>query len=382
MSINLILALSLFNMTGVRAGRVLLALYALKLGAQPLAVGILAATFSVFPGVLSWPIGILGDRIGSRWPLMFGTAGLGFGVLAPYFFPGLPALFVAAAMIGVSFAFYNVSLQNLIGLLSKPHERSKNFSNFGLAQAIASFSGPLLVGFGIDHAGYGITCLYLALFSLAPVAMLLIWGRALPGGTRGSALGGSVLHTLKDPGLWRVLATGSLVVTGVELFQFYVPVYGHAIELSASAIGFILAMFSAAAFVVRLAMPALLARVSQEKVLAYSFYLAAASLVLMPLFKGVVVLALISFLFGLGMGCGQPITMTLAFSNSVQGRSGEIMGLRVTINNLTRVIVPVLFGSLGSAFGLFAVFWINALVLGSGGLLMRRRAGERGDRNS
>jgi predicted MFS family arabinose efflux permease len=313
---------------------------------------------------------------------MFGTAGLGFGVLAPYFFPGLPALFVAAAMIGVSFAFYNVSLQNLIGLLSEPHERSKNFSNFGLAQAVASFSGPLLVGFGIDHAGYGITCLYLALFSLAPVAMLLIWGGALPGGTRGSALGGSVLHTLKDPGLWRVLATGSLVVTGVELFQFYVPVYGHAIELSASAIGFILAMFSAAAFVVRLAMPALLARVSQEKVLAYSFYLAAASLVLMPLFKGVVVLALISFLFGLGMGCGQPITMTLAFSNSIQGRSGEIMGLRVTINNLTRVIVPVLFGSLGSAFGLFAVFWVNAMVLGSGGLLMRRRAGERGDRNS
>ena len=382
MSINLILALSLFNMTGVRAGRVLLALYALKLGAQPLAVGVLAATFSVFPGVLSWPIGILGDRIGSRWPLMLGTVGLGFGVLAPYFFPGLPALFIAAAMIGVSFAFYNVSLQSLMGLLSKPHDRSKNFSNFGLAQAIASFSGPLLVGFGIDHAGYGTTCLYLALFSLAPVAMLLIWGGALPGGTRGSALGGSVLHTLKDPGLWRVLATGSLVVTGVELFQFYVPVYGHAIELSASAIGFILAMFSAAAFVVRLAMPALLARVSQEKVLAYSLYLAAASLILMPLFKSVVVLALISFLFGLGMGCGQPITMTLAFSNSVQGRSGEIMGLRITINNLTRVVVPVLFGSLGSAFGLFAVFWVNALVLGSGGLLMRRRAGERGDRKS
>jgi hypothetical protein len=46
------------------------------------------------------------------------------------------------------------------------------------------------------------------------------------------------------------------------------------------------------------------------------------------------------------------------------------------------VIVPVLFGSLGSAFGLFAVFWVNAMVLGSGGLLMRRRAGERGDRNS
>lgn len=371
MSINLVFALALFNMTGVRAGRVLLALYALELGARPLTVGILAATFSVFPGVLSWPVGILADRFGSRWPLMFGTGGIAFGVLAPYFFPGLPALFVAASLIGLSFAFYNVSLQNLIGLLSKPHERSKNFSTFGLVQAVASFVGPLLVGIGIDLAGYAVTCLYLALLSLAPVAILLIWGGALPGGTRDAASGGSVLHTLKDPGLWRVLATGSLVVTGIELFQFYLPVYGHEIGLSASAIGFLLAMFSAAAFVVRLVMPLLLARFSQEKVLAYSFYLAAASLALMPFFNSVAVLALISFVFGLGMGCGQPITMTLAFSNSVQGRSGEIMGLRVTVNNLTRVIVPVLFGTLGSAFGLFAVFWVNALMLGSGGLLTR-----------
>ena len=41
----------------------------------------------------------------------------------------------------------------------------------------------------------------------------------------------------------------------------------------------------------------------------------------------------------------------------------------MTINNLTRVVVPVLFGSLGSVFGLVAVFWVNGLMLGSGALM-------------
>ena len=69
------------------------------------------------------------------------------------------------------------------------------------------------------------------------------------------------------------------------------------------------------------------------------------------------------------MGCGQPITMMLTFSNSAEGHSGEVLGLRITINHLTRMIGPVVFGAIGSAFGIFPMFWINALMLVSGGTL-------------
>ena len=369
MSIRLVLALALFNMTSLRAGRVLFALYALSLEATQITVGVLAALFAFFPGVMSWPVGMVADRFGSRWLLVFGTVGTGIAMLVPAFVSGIPALFVASCILGFSFALYNVSLQNLIGLISRPEHRTRNFSNFGLAQAIAAFIGPLLVGFGIDHVGYGRTCLYIAMLSLVPVSMLALWGGSLPPGTRRVADSGGVLHTLKDPGLWRILATGSLVVEGIELYQFYLPVYGYAIGMSASAIGFIVAMFAAASFVVRLVMPLILARLSQEKILAYSFYAAAGGYLLVPFFESVVALSVISFLIGLGLGCGQPITMTMAFSNSVAGRSGEVMGLRVTINNLTRVVVPVVFGSIGTFFGMFAVFGASALMLGAGGAL-------------
>jgi hypothetical protein len=42
-------------------------------------------------------------------------------------------------------------------------------------------------------------------------------------------------------------------------------------------------------------------------------------------------LAVIGFTFGLGMGVGQPIVTMLMFSKSAEGRSGEALGLRMTV---------------------------------------------------
>ena len=89
------------------------------------------------------------------------------------------------------------------------------------------------------------------------------------------------------------------------------------------------------------------------------------------------VLAAIAFFFGLGMGIGIPLTVILMFSRTVEGRSGQTLGLRLTANNLVRVSGPIVFGAVGSALGLPAVFWIVAAILASGGLLSRSRAGSR-----
>lgn len=360
-------ALALFNFTSVMAGRVLLILYALKLGAQPFAIGILAATYSVLPMLLSWQVGRLSDRFGSRWLLMFGAAVGACGMLVPYYMLGLPAIYIAAVMNGLSNASFNVSLQNLVGLLSEPHNRALNFTNFSLVISVTSFLGPLLAGFSIDLSGHAVACLYLVVLSLVPVLMLTIWGGTLPGGSRDIPPAGSIRDMLTGSGLWKVLVTSSLVMTGYALFQFYMPIYGHGIGLSASAIGVVLAMFSAAAFVVRVIIPRLITWLGEGKVLAYAFFLSAASFLLVPFFKSAVVLALVSFTFGLGMGCGMPITMMMTFSNSAEGHSGEALGLRITVNHLTAVIVPVVFGAIGSAFGIFPVFWGIALMLVSGG---------------
>jgi len=144
------------------------------------------------------------------------------------------------------------------------------------------------------------------------------------------------------------------------------------VGLSASTIGVVLSMFAVASFVVRLIMPALLRRWTPETVLLWSLYAGCVMYFLFPLFESAVLLAVMSFALGLGMGCGQPLTMSLIYSRAPEGRSGEALGLRVSINNLMHIVVPLLFGTVGSLLGVAPVFIANALILGSGGVLIGR----------
>jgi MFS family permease len=366
MSIHFTFILAFFMSIGRFTGRVIITLYALKLGAQPFTVGLLAALTEVLPTLLSWHVGRFVDRFGSRWLLMVGAAAGALGMLVSYTVPGLPALFVTSVMYGLLSALYGAPVQNLVGLQGGPQNHAKNYSNFSLVVSSTGFIGPLLAGFSIDHAGPDTACLMMALLLLVPITMLLVWGGVLPRGTGAAKPTGSVRILLSESGLWRVLATSSLVIMGIEVFQVFMPIYGYGIGLSASAIGIILGIYSSASFVVRFFLPLLIKRLTTERVLAYAFLIGAAGLLAVPFFKSIVILSLVSFFSGIGMGCGQPITMMMTFSNSTQGRSGEAMGLRVTVNDLTRMIGQVLFGSIASVFGVFSVFWVNALMLATG----------------
>jgi len=92
-------------------------------------------------------------------------------------------------------------------------------------------------------------------------------------------------------------------------------------------------------------------------------------------------LALLAFLLGIGLGCAQPLTILLTYNHAPEGRSGEALGMRLTVNKFTQILVPVLFGGLGSAFGLIPVFWANGAFLLAGGFvsLAERRVAARRD---
>jgi predicted MFS family arabinose efflux permease len=151
------------------------------------------------------------------------------------------------------------------------------------------------------------------------------------------------------------------------------PIYGHSVGLSASAIGVVLAMSGIAAFVVRVGLPVLVKRWGPDAVFSWSLYVSAGAFLLFPLFSGAAALAAIALVLGLGMGCAQPVTLMLIFSRAPEGRSGEALGMRVTINQITHIAVPVLFGTIGSFFGMAPVFITNALILAGGGLLNREK---------
>ena len=378
MQINLAFALAFFNMVGTRGSRVLVVLYALRLGADPFTIGALAATFAIFPALLSWPAGRIADRFGPRWPLTLGAAGSACGMLVPSFMPTMPAVFIAAALTGLSSTFYSVALQNLVGVLSTPATRARIFSNYAMSISVANAAGPLLAGFSLDHAGHVLAFLYVGLCLCVPVVLLSLWGGILPRPVPTTAPAMSVRSTLTNPGVWPVLAASSLAQSGLDVFQFYIPVHGAAQGLSASAIGVVIAMCAVGGFAARLILPRLIAWLNEEKVLAYALVLGALSFIAVPFLTTAFLLSWMAFCLGFGLNVSQPISMIIMYARSPEGRSGEALGVRFAVDNVTKLCAPVLFGLIATALGVAALFWINAAMLGAGGLLVRPARGGRG----
>jgi predicted MFS family arabinose efflux permease len=104
-------------------------------------------------------------------------------------------------------------------------------------------------------------------------------------------------------------------------------------------------------------------------VLTASLLVAGATYMLVPLVSDAPLLAVVAFLLGIGLGCAQPLTILLTYNHAPPGRAGEALGLRLAVNKLTQILVPITFGALGSAFGLLPVFWANGVFLLAGGVV-------------
>lgn len=381
MNIGIVFAIVLCNMSAFRGSRVVLSLFAIELGAPQVSIGALIAMYSVFPMLTGLYAGHVSDRLGVGRPMAYGSIGMSLGMLVPYLWPSMAALYVSAALIGASHVFYNVSVQNLVGYLSTPEDRTRNFSNYGLVMASGNLIGPLAAGIFIDHLGHANSYALLALMPLLTVGIISRAKGIRAAGKSGAEGGGlaAARELMRDRALRRTLLASGIVLTGNDLFQFYMPIYGASIGLSATMIGVILALFAAASFIVRLVLPALAKKHGEETLLTLSLFLGAATFLVFPFVTSVPFLALIAFSLGLALGCSQPLSVTLTFARAPHGRSGQALGLRMTINNFTHVAVPLFFGTVGSVLGIVPVFLANAAMLAGGGVLSRRNLEE--DRN-
>ena len=348
----------------------LVSLSALAIGASPFQVGVLAALFAAFPLLLAVYAGKVSDRIGVKHPMIFGTVMMSGAMLVPLALPGLPGLLAAATLVGLGHIFFHVSVHNLIGAYGEGEARTRNFATFSLGASIAAFIGPSMTGFSIDGWGFRPTFVLLAGLSIVPMLIVTFYTGLIPKRaphtkveSRGS------FELLGNAGLRRTLIMSGVTLTGIELFTFYFPVYGRSIGLTASAIGMVMSSYAVAAFIVRLGMHKAAKRLGEVGVLTLSLFVAGATYLAVPLVSQAALLAAVAFFLGLGLGCAQPLTILLTYNHAPAGRSGEALGLRLTVNKLTQIAVPIVFGGLGSAFGLIPVFWANGAFLLAGGFV-------------
>lgn len=149
-----------------------------------------------------------------------------------------------------------------------------------------------------------------------------------------------------------------------DLQGFMIPVYGTAIGLSASEVGWILGVFASATFFVRLLMPLIARHLTEWQTITAAFAFGALAYALFPIFENFYTLAAIAFLLGLALGSSQPNVMTLIHTETPAGRTGEALGLRTMLLNICHTTLPVIFGAAGNVIGAGAVFYIVAGIMG------------------
>lgn len=355
--------------------RFIFTLQSVALGGTPMQTGLLLGVLMLGPTLLSVHFGRWADRTGYKRPAATGYAVLLAADMLAAAAGGLPLLFGAALLAGTGYMLLHIAITNLIGKLSAPGNITRAFSILSLAMSLSALAGPLFSGFLIDAWGHAAAYAVMAGFCAAGAGVLWVVARRQAAVTSPPKAqhGTRLLDLFQDRALRLAFIMSGLLSMAWDMFMFAAPLHGLAIGLSASATGAVVGAFAAGAFAVRLALPAITRRVSELRIATGVVFLSACGFVVFPLLDLAWALGAASFLLGMCLGCAQPVSLSLVHQAAPAHRAGEAVGIRAAITSLTQSALPMLFGLLGSAIGVVAVFWAASFLLVSGGAAASRR---------
>lgn len=358
------------TMTGMRMATPLLAL---KEGYSAAAVGMLLALFALTQVFLSLPAGRYADRHGLKRPLIISVVAACSGAGVAVLFPIYPVLCLSALLTGGAAGMALIALQRHVGRMAhNKDELRKVFSWLAIGPAISNFLGPFAAGLLIDYAGgeaastTGFRAAFL-LLALMPLAAWF-WARTvqeLPAlQTDAANQKATAWDLVQNRGFRRLLLLNWALSSCWDVHTFVVPILGHERGLPASVIGSILGAFAIAAAVIRMLMPIITRRLAESQVVLGAMVAACALFIAYPFMPGAWSMGACSVLLGIVLGSVQPMVMSMIHQITPPERHGEALGLRMMAINGSSVLMPVLFGSLGTVVGVSALFWAVGVLVG------------------
>lgn len=368
--------------------RLALAVMALKLTDAPARVGLIMMAYPLLPALLSPRIGRAVDRHGVR-PMLHGCLGLLVcSGVALWWLPKHTAVLTAgAAVVGLGFNAFAVSIQKLIGGLPPTEKlrevpaaerRKRNFGTLATASSISSFAGPLLAGWALDHLPAG------AAFGLLAVLPALAWALSLTWQiSAGTAPAAATVPTMAAPPqrspllarkLWPLAVAIVMLTVAGDALGFLTPIIGNQQGLSATSVGAIVSAFALGSFIVRLSSGLFIATLSEWKYLSLTLFASALVLLVYAQASSAFTLALLSFVLGVWLGLAQPMTQSLLHHAVPEHRVGEALGARLALVGSAQTASPLVFGFGAQALGTGPALALASLVLVASGIYVARAA--------
>jgi len=288
-------------------------------------------------------------------------------------------LCASALLMGGATGVAIVALQRHVGRAAQDATELKQvFSWLSIGPAISNFLGPVTAGLLIDHAGIwvggmaGDTNGFRAAFLVMALMPLLTWfwvrhTQELPpllqsaGSTQARAW-----DLLREPQMRRLLLVNWLLSSCWDVHTFVVPMLGHERGFSASVIGMILGSMAVSGTVVRLIIPLMAVHLREWVVITGSMVATALLFAIYPLMVSPWTMGICSVLLGLSLGSVQPMILSTLHQITPRALHGQAIGLRLMTLNLSSVLMPMLFGTVGLVVGVSVVFWTVGGMVGAG----------------
>ncbi|NYE35376.1 MFS family permease [Nocardioides cavernae] len=333
-------------------------------------LGALGASFAIVPLLLAVPSGHAADRFGERRVMLVG-AWLTVAAAAAFVLVGghVWGLLVASVLLGVAHLGAVVGQQALVANRTDRSRYDTAFGHYTFAASAGQALGPfLIVLLGGRQAIPRTDAIFASVLAMSVVllllALLLPRFAQSPQG-RAAASDGSVRSLLRRPGTVRALIVSCIVLAAVDISLVYLPVLGSERDIPAGTIGALLACRALASMVSRFFLGRLTAMVGRGRLLTGSVAVSAVGLALVAVPMPTWSLFVVVGIAGLGLGAGQPLTMSWLAESTPPGLRGRAMSLRLTGNRLGQVLVPSAAGLVAASSGAAGVLWLTA-----GGLVL------------
>ena len=348
----------------------ILPLHLAHLGFDVSQVGLVVGVFSLTMGVVELQAGVIAVAVGRRAALLGALAAhaVCLGVGGWGHARGLVAAAFAAA--GATRGVLVPPLHATVADSAPAERRGRAFGVFWLCTSLASLAGPALGGFVASHAGGGAPFTVAALFSLAAIPLLAMWG--VPGRAARGAVTVDFAAFLRSPSVTRLGVSMLLCYSLAGIWTTFLPLYAARQGISVVTIGWIFAIQGGAYALMQVPTGRLAALGHGRWLAAAGIAVMAGTVLAVPLVRGGSLLAAGAF-FGIGFGI-MPVTFAMQFTQRV---TPDLYTAALSVYNsaidLGLFAGPLLGAAVAAAAGTVAAPFLLALPLGFAALAIGRR---------
>ena len=347
-------------------------------------VGLVAAAFALLPIFLAIPLGRFSDRRSGAPLLLVGCAIQTVGCLLLALSSTTLTIAAASAVVGVGHLALALGAQDVIARESGSERHDSHFGLLTAGVSIGQLVGPLLVAVLLGAGGVpsvaATTRGMLVAAAIAAVATGCAAVAERSGGDyapRAGARRGSVRAIVRTKGVPAGIFASIAVLAASDVFVAYLPVIGAQNDIGPRTIGLLLALRAAASIAVRVAIGPIVRHVGRKQLITIGAAAAAIALAVMTVTTNVWVLAALSVVAGLGMGFGQPLSMTLVVQLVPENARSTALAVRLTGNRIGQVATPAVAGLIAGSRGAASVFWLLSGMLVASAVAIQRPVSRR-----